>query len=480
MALEPPAPRQRRSFETLAALVALVLAAAISGVVLLGEPRPLAVVAVRPVDGAAGVPIATQVTVTFSRPVDEPSIRAALSVHPETQGLVSAAGRRAAFTPRGGFRADTEYTLTLGTGLRDRAGQSLRQPVAIRFRTRGQRLVVRTVDGRLLRATLEGATESLAGPGVGEFAVSAAGDVAYVQPAEAVLVVQPGGPGAARRIPLPRKVAKFQPQGTAVEVRQLAWAPDGATIGFLGATGDGANALYLVRLDEARPTPTPFGSPPDLAPRAASPIPEALKRTLADIVFGRDTFAFTPDGRGVIVRERNWEYAVLGFDGLERGTFGPFLAVGNASPRGQMVAFVDLDPSEPEPRRQVAAYERAGRLRPLSSADRDSHSPRFAHRRAVVAFVAAVEAGPPPARGYAIEVADVETGVQRRLTAPPVGESDEEPRWSLDDEWISFRRVIVEPSSRGAGRGGEVWLVPAEGGPARRLSISATDVAWSP
>jgi Bacterial Ig-like domain len=200
MTREPPAVWRVRSFETLAALAALALAAAIGGVVLLGKPGPLAVVAVTPADGAAGVPIATQVVVTFSRPVDEPSIRASLAVQPETRGLVSVAGRRAAFTPRGGFRADTEYTLTLGPGLRDRAGQSLSRQLTTRFRTRGQRLVVRTVDGRLLRLTLEGTTEWLAGPGVGAFAVSAAGDVAYVQPAEAMLVVQPGGPGPPARM----------------------------------------------------------------------------------------------------------------------------------------------------------------------------------------------------------------------------------------------------------------------------------------
>jgi hypothetical protein len=143
-----------------------------------------------------------------------------------------------------------------------------------------------------------------------------------------------------------------------------------------------------------------------------------------------------------------------------------------------MIAFVDLSASDPEPRRQVAAYERAGRLHPLSSADRDSHSPRFANQGDVVAYAAALEAGSPAPRRYAIEVADMERG-QRRLTAPPAGKSDEGPRWSLDDQWISFRRVTVEPSGRNSGPG-EVWLVPAEGGAAHRLGITATDVAWSP
>jgi hypothetical protein len=69
-------------FDLLGAVVALALAAVIAGVALLGQPRPLGVVAVTPADGAGAVPTATQVMVTFSRPVDAPGLRAALSLAP--------------------------------------------------------------------------------------------------------------------------------------------------------------------------------------------------------------------------------------------------------------------------------------------------------------------------------------------------------------------------------------------------------------
>ena len=460
-------------FETLAGVALLSLAAAIAGIVLLGTARPLAVVDSNPRPRAAEVSVETQLTVTFSRPVDEASVRAALSVAPRTEGLVSAAGRRAAFTPKGGLLADTDYTVTLGAAVRDRTGRSLREPVVIRFRTRGQRLVVKTRDARLLRTTLAGASEPLAGPGVGDFAVSGTGDIAYALPAEGTMVVRPAGSGPARRIGLPRKPARFGAVGSVVEIRELEWAPDGSAIGFIGATGDGASLVYLVRLAQATPTLEPVSAPPDVAPHSARPIPTALLSVLTGIVYGRDTFAFTPDARGAVVRERNWEYVVQGFDGEQRGVFGPFLAVGNASPRGRMVAFVDLDPADRD-RRRVVAYERAGRLRAVSAPDRDSHSPRFAHRRDRVAFLAALPGGSAPPR-YAVEMADLENGVQRRLTSPGPGESDESPRWSLDDSWISFRRVPVDAPERA-----EVWLVPADGGAARRLPVACVDARWSP
>jgi hypothetical protein len=162
------------------------------------------------------VAVGSHVTITFSRPLDQASLRAALTVAPPTDGLVSAAGRRAVFTPSGGFRADTAYAVTVGSGVRDRAERPLREPAVIRFHTRGQPLVVRTDDGRLLWTTLAGVTQALASPGVGEFAVSGAGDVAYVLPADGALVVQAAGGHPPQRIGLPRP-AMFGAPVTAIE-----------------------------------------------------------------------------------------------------------------------------------------------------------------------------------------------------------------------------------------------------------------------
>ena len=171
-----------------------------------------------------------------------------------------------------------------------------------------------------------------------------------------------------------------------------------------------------------------------------------------------------------------------------------------------MVAFVELDAARAAPRR-VVAFERAGRLRPVSAPDRDSHSPRFAHLSRAVVFLAAVAPGSPdqrseerrrssptpptasvtgvgasplaqngsrPAR-YAIEIADLDTGLRRRLTLPGPAESDDSPRWSPDDAWISFRRAPVDSPERAS-----VWLVPATGGEARRLPVAGVDARWSP
>jgi len=457
-------------FEALAAAVIVAVAAASAGALLIVEPRPLTVVATQPLDGADGVPFRARILLTFSRPVDEGTVNGAVTVEPATEGFVSAAGRRVVFAPRSVFRADRDYRVTIGTGLRDRAGRSLREPMAIRFRTRGLGLVVRTDDGRLLRARLVGAqaqvaAEPLAGPGAGEFALSTAGDLAYVHLADGRLVIQPSGGAAPRSIPLPKS-----------EVRDLAWAPGRTLIGFVAARRDGTILPYLIELPRAGAPVEPFGLPPDQIALNTSAVDAARKRSILERVHGRETFAFAPDGRGIIARDRKWDFVVFGFDGTLRGTLGPFLAVGNASPRGEFVALVDVDPGDGRLRRQVIVYERTGRLRPLSAPDRDSHSPRFSDRSDRVVYATAEASGPPEGRRFALETFDLSSGARRRLTEPPPGASDEDPQWSPDDGWITFRRVPV-----GDPRRGQVWIVRAEGGDARPLSVpGAVAARWIP
>lgn len=454
-----------RRFDALATLALLGLGAAIAALILFGTPKPLAVVEVTPADGAADVPARVQITVTFTRPLDEASVQAGFSVKPETEGFVSMAGRRAAFTPRFGFRADTAYTVTLGPRIRDRGGRALAREIVFRFRTRPLGLIVRTEDGRLLRMRLGGGAEPLADARVGEFTVSADGAVAYVRPEERALILEPAERGPARRIPLPPDL----------EVRELEWVPGGTGLLLLGARDAAVGSPYLVRLDATNPAVEPFGPRPAPIEPGSPLIVEALKKALIEIVYRRETFALTPDGRAAIVRDRNWDFVVLGLDSQRRASLGPVLAVGDVSRRVGAVAVVDLDPADPGLRRWVIVHGTDGRTRTLSPADQDSHSPRFAHRGDRLVFATGAAIGAPGERRFALEVVELATGARRRLTAPPAGASDEAPRWAPDDTWISFRRAPVGAPARG-----RVWVIPAEGGAASPLPIAATDARWSP
>lgn len=441
-----------------------VLAAAIAAVILFAEPRALSVVEVDPPLGAADVDRGAQVTVTFSRPLDEASARGGLSLAPAADGLVSVVGRRAAFTPRAGFRGGTDYTITVGASVRDRGGLALASVVVSRFRTRPVGLVLRTREGRLQRAKLGAAPEPLVDALVEAFAVSREGALAYVALDHPTLVVTLPGAGAPRRLALPAGAA----------VRDLEWAPDSRALMVLVAAGDAVGVPYLVRLDAPTPRLAPFGPPATSLDPTAPLVTERLKKSLVEIVYRRESFAFTPDGGAAIVRDQNWDFAVIGLDGQRRASVGPFVAVGNTAPGGHALAVVDVNPADPALPRRVLAYGTDGRARPLSAPAGDSHSPRFAHGSDRVVFATGPATGVPAERRYALEIVDVASGARRRLTGPPAGGSDDAPRWSPDDAWILFRRATA-----GAPAPPTVWIVASDGGEATPLG-GAVDARWSP
>lgn len=456
-----PVAVQGRRFELVTALVLLGLAAATATLVAVGPARPLGVVAVEPADGAADVGLRAQLRVTFARPVDPASARAAVALDPPVDGAVSVAGRRLAFTPRHGLQAGTEYALTVRETVRDQAGRTLAGPVVVRFRTRPLALAARTPDGLLLRVSPEGgAAERLAGPGVEAFAAGAGGALAWTEPAASRLVLRAHG----------REQAIALPPG--LRPRRLEWVPGERGVLVLAAAGGRPEAPYLARLDAAELVP--FGPRPGPIDPGSALVIEALKKSLVEVVYGRDTFALTPDGRAAIVRDERWDFALVGLDGTRLGALGPFLAVGDVAPRGDAVAVVDVDPADAALPRQVVVHWTGGEQTAVSPAGQDSHSPRFAHAGDRIVYATGEAAGLPRERRFALEVVELAGGRRRRLTAPPAGTTDGEPRWSPDDRWISFVRAPV------GGAAGRVWLVPADGGEARPLALEATDARWVP
>jgi hypothetical protein len=466
---EPPSPTASRSFNVLALTLVLALAAAGAAAALFVEPRPLRVVAVSPRDGAREVSWQAQVSVTFSRPLAETLDRGSLSVTPDNDGFVSVAGRRAVFTPRTGFRADTSYEVALSSGLRDRAGRPAVPGVISRFSTRPLGLILRAPDqGLLWLSQLGSATEPLAGPRIGPFAVNGEGVAAYVRSGEADLLIEwPGGGERIRRVPVP----------AGLEVRELQWSPTGGVLAFLAAVPGAAvpGPVYVIRLEGITASIHRVSGGGGAIETGSPLLVESLKKSLIEVVYGRESFALTPDGQSVVARDAGWDFAMFALDGTRRATLGPYLAVGNTSPQGDAIAVVDVNPADPFLRRQVLVHGREGEVRLISDGRRDSHSPRFAHRSDRLVFVAGAPEGPPAARRFALELADLPTGARRSLTEPPEGASDEEPIWSPEDSWILFRRGPAGQPGRG-----RLWIVPPGGGAAVPLPFEAMEGCWSP
>lgn len=83
-------------------------------------------------NGATGVPTNTRVGATFSEALDPASVNATsfgfMQGTTVVAGTVSSSGANAVFTPTAALAANTTYTATLGTGVKDLAGNALASP----------------------------------------------------------------------------------------------------------------------------------------------------------------------------------------------------------------------------------------------------------------------------------------------------------------------------------------------------------------
>ncbi len=94
------------------------------------------VVSTTPGNQQTQVAVTAPITVTFSEPMSTSSIMAtAFTFSPAVTGTLSYTANTATFTPSSALAANTLYAVTVSTGVRDRAGNSLAAPYRWTFTT---------------------------------------------------------------------------------------------------------------------------------------------------------------------------------------------------------------------------------------------------------------------------------------------------------------------------------------------------------
>ncbi len=98
----------------------------------LGQPG---VVSYTPAANSIGNAVNSTVSVTFSEPVSLNSIYSGITISPALEGTFTSdpGGSVITFTPRYGFRYGVTYTVNVGTGVKDIAGNPILAPVSFRF-----------------------------------------------------------------------------------------------------------------------------------------------------------------------------------------------------------------------------------------------------------------------------------------------------------------------------------------------------------
>lgn len=105
-----------------------------------GDPDPVTpptVVTTSPSDGATGIGTNSNISITFSKAMDEPSTEAAFSVAPalDCEFRWLAHGTRLTCVPKAGLDPNQAYDVTIGTGAQDRNGNTLATSKEFTFTT---------------------------------------------------------------------------------------------------------------------------------------------------------------------------------------------------------------------------------------------------------------------------------------------------------------------------------------------------------
>jgi hypothetical protein len=88
-----------------------------------------------PANGAAGVAIATNISVTFSEPMVQAYAQSPFSINPSVAGAVSWSGNTMTFNPTDNLAKGASYTATVSTAATDVAGNHLSAQVSWSFTT---------------------------------------------------------------------------------------------------------------------------------------------------------------------------------------------------------------------------------------------------------------------------------------------------------------------------------------------------------
>lgn len=83
----------------------------------------------------SNVPVNTQITVTFSEAMNQASAQSAFSTSSATTGSFSWSGNTMTYTPSSYLAYSTSYTVTIGTGAKDLAGNNLQSTYSRQFST---------------------------------------------------------------------------------------------------------------------------------------------------------------------------------------------------------------------------------------------------------------------------------------------------------------------------------------------------------
>jgi Tol biopolymer transport system component len=203
---------------------------------------------------------------------------------------------------------------------------------------------------------------------------------------------------------------------------------------------------------------------------ADRPASQSQERPSSDIAFsfGGSLYALAPDGSTRVRLTR----PITGPSGMGRDSDPAW------SPDGTMLAFVRSDPPSETSRTRIFLLDPdGGRPQPFTTVG-EAFSPAWSPDGRRIAFVRRSDTE------SALVVAEVDSRAEQVLLREPYDLNDRDsrvsfdaPAWSPDGTRIAYTRWTLDRKSTFRPR---LYVIDANGGPARPLARDAADAAWSP
>jgi hypothetical protein len=413
-----------------------------------------------------GTLVNSQLAITFTQPMNIPSVERNFHVSPHVTGDFVWSGNQMRFVPRSNLAFATSYQMTVGTGAQDSSGHHLTRPYHASFTTESEHVLYIGTSGadrdRLVLQSISGKSEVVA-PGDGQvtdYSASTDGSlVVYVrrgssdERADEIWLLSLADNSSQRVFRRPDW-----------DISQPHFSPDGHYVVFLasnvqicrryyGCYRDTRPEIYLIDLHNRHVFP--YRSQSDV------PITDFI-----DFSPGGQ-LGFTDLGGPLTLSDPNGNHVVHVPNMGNSATFVGF------APAGERAVFVGQTPASTGGDILVYSFK-SGRYTDVSRGVYDSSMPAFSQAGGRVVYAAyRGELGIEPV--YGLNVFDLHTGSTAHLTVEKKL-SDWTPAWSSDDRYVAFvRSVPQEAMYMGSG---EIWVVRSDGRGARPLGGIGRDVRW--